>query len=493
MPLWAVLLARLLLGERLTPLAGAARAAGAGRRGHRAVAAGRRAAAAAHAGRRPGRARRLRLRAQQRDAAARGAPARAGARAGHVPGRRGGGRRCWRWRWARRAWCRRRRAPAWPWVAGALGLGALFLLSNLTLQYGAARLSANATAVVMVTEVLFASVSALLLGAGQLSLPLVARRRADRRRRAAVGVRALTGLTNAPCAARGRAGAATAAGAAPRRRPAWPGSDRSRQRRRVRGQLAVVRRHQHQHRRAAADMAMLALDVLAQRQPVERAAFAQFHVDEDEAVGALRQQFQRAGAARCQVAVQPHALQPHLQIAQRDRTVVDQQRAEAAAPRRARRAVRGGRRRRQLFGRRRAAAPCAPAPRSRAAHAARRSAATAGPQPAQARCSPMNTVSATRAAASSASTVPGGRHRPRSAAPTRCPPPVPAPAPAAPASRKKLPSARRSKSLKPCSATRRVGVIGRGGRGVCAGVPVRILSTACRLRPGPTHRQRKQP
>jgi drug/metabolite transporter (DMT)-like permease len=50
----------------------------------------------------------------------------------------------------------------------------LFLLSNLTLQYGAARLSANATAVVMVTEVLFASVSALLLGAGQLSGPLVA-------------------------------------------------------------------------------------------------------------------------------------------------------------------------------------------------------------------------------------------------------------------------------------------------------------------------------
>jgi len=63
--------------------------------------------------------------------------------------------------------------PAWPWVAGALGLGALFLLSNLALQYGAARLSANATAVVMVTEVLFASVSAVLLGAGQLSLSLL--------------------------------------------------------------------------------------------------------------------------------------------------------------------------------------------------------------------------------------------------------------------------------------------------------------------------------
>jgi drug/metabolite transporter (DMT)-like permease len=64
-------------------------------------------------------------------------------------------------------------ALAWPWVAGALAMGVLFLLSNLTLQYGAARLSANVTAVVMVTEVLFASVSAVALGAGQLSLPLL--------------------------------------------------------------------------------------------------------------------------------------------------------------------------------------------------------------------------------------------------------------------------------------------------------------------------------
>jgi drug/metabolite transporter (DMT)-like permease len=62
--------------------------------------------------------------------------------------------------------------PALPWVGGALALGALFLLSNLALQYGAARLSANVTAVVMVTEVLFASVSAVALGAGHFSLPL---------------------------------------------------------------------------------------------------------------------------------------------------------------------------------------------------------------------------------------------------------------------------------------------------------------------------------
>ena len=64
--------------------------------------------------------------------------------------------------------------PAWKWLAAALALGALFLLSNLALQYGAARLSATVTAVVLVTEVLFASVSAVLLGAGQMSLPLLA-------------------------------------------------------------------------------------------------------------------------------------------------------------------------------------------------------------------------------------------------------------------------------------------------------------------------------
>jgi drug/metabolite transporter (DMT)-like permease len=59
------------------------------------------------------------------------------------------------------------------WIGGVLVLGVLFLASNLALQYGAARLSANTTAVVMVSEVLFASVSAVLLGAGALSVPLV--------------------------------------------------------------------------------------------------------------------------------------------------------------------------------------------------------------------------------------------------------------------------------------------------------------------------------
>jgi len=55
------------------------------------------------------------------------------------------------------------------WLLLAVALGGLFLVSNLALQYGAARLPANATAVIMLTEVLFASVSALALGAGVLT------------------------------------------------------------------------------------------------------------------------------------------------------------------------------------------------------------------------------------------------------------------------------------------------------------------------------------
>ncbi len=60
-------------------------------------------------------------------------------------------------------------APALGWMAGALALAVVFLAGNLALQYGAARLPANVTAVVMLTEVLFASVSAMLLGAGQIT------------------------------------------------------------------------------------------------------------------------------------------------------------------------------------------------------------------------------------------------------------------------------------------------------------------------------------
>jgi len=59
-------------------------------------------------------------------------------------------------------------ASAPGWIAGTLALSAFFLAGNLALQFGASRLPANATAVIMLTEVLFASASALLLGAGTL-------------------------------------------------------------------------------------------------------------------------------------------------------------------------------------------------------------------------------------------------------------------------------------------------------------------------------------
>jgi len=54
------------------------------------------------------------------------------------------------------------------WLPGAMVLALWFMSSNLALQYGASRLRASTTAVVMVSEVLFASVSAIALGAGVL-------------------------------------------------------------------------------------------------------------------------------------------------------------------------------------------------------------------------------------------------------------------------------------------------------------------------------------
>lgn len=59
--------------------------------------------------------------------------------------------------------------PSLEWVPLAVVLSAFFLLSNVALQYGAARLPANVTSVVMLTEVLFAAVSALLLGGGTMT------------------------------------------------------------------------------------------------------------------------------------------------------------------------------------------------------------------------------------------------------------------------------------------------------------------------------------
>jgi drug/metabolite transporter (DMT)-like permease len=63
-------------------------------------------------------------------------------------------------------------APAWPWLALTGALTLVFLAGNLALQYGAARLPANRTAVVMLTEVVFASLSAVAFGGGTLTARL---------------------------------------------------------------------------------------------------------------------------------------------------------------------------------------------------------------------------------------------------------------------------------------------------------------------------------
>lgn len=56
------------------------------------------------------------------------------------------------------------------WLIPMAGMAVLFFLSNLSLQYGASRLPANITAIVMLIEVPTAAVSALLWGGGHLDL-----------------------------------------------------------------------------------------------------------------------------------------------------------------------------------------------------------------------------------------------------------------------------------------------------------------------------------
>ncbi len=62
---------------------------------------------------------------------------------------------------------------AWPqdyaWWPFALGLAMLMLASNLSLQFGAARLAASTTALVMLSEIVFASLSSVALGASELT------------------------------------------------------------------------------------------------------------------------------------------------------------------------------------------------------------------------------------------------------------------------------------------------------------------------------------
>ena len=60
-------------------------------------------------------------------------------------------------------------APSFAWAGVALVLGLAFLIGNVALQYGAARLSAHTTALVMLSEVIFASASSVALGAAELT------------------------------------------------------------------------------------------------------------------------------------------------------------------------------------------------------------------------------------------------------------------------------------------------------------------------------------
>ena len=67
----------------------------------------------------------------------------------------------------------------WPvassaWVLPALGLAIAFMISNLCLQYGAARLKASITAVVMPCEVLFAALTSVWWGGATLHVTVLA-------------------------------------------------------------------------------------------------------------------------------------------------------------------------------------------------------------------------------------------------------------------------------------------------------------------------------
>jgi drug/metabolite transporter (DMT)-like permease len=60
-------------------------------------------------------------------------------------------------------------APQVEWTAVGLALSLGFLASNIALQYGAARLDAHASALIMLSEIVFASVSSVALGAATLT------------------------------------------------------------------------------------------------------------------------------------------------------------------------------------------------------------------------------------------------------------------------------------------------------------------------------------
>ena len=62
--------------------------------------------------------------------------------------------------------------PLAGWIL-LIGFGLFFLVSNMTLQYGAARLKASTTSLILLTEILFATASAVALGVSQLDSRIV--------------------------------------------------------------------------------------------------------------------------------------------------------------------------------------------------------------------------------------------------------------------------------------------------------------------------------
>ena len=60
-------------------------------------------------------------------------------------------------------------SPSMDWVGVGLALSLGFLASNIALQYGASRVSAHTGALIMLSEVVFASVSSVALGAAEMT------------------------------------------------------------------------------------------------------------------------------------------------------------------------------------------------------------------------------------------------------------------------------------------------------------------------------------
>jgi len=59
--------------------------------------------------------------------------------------------------------------PRADWALVAFGLSLGFLASNVALQYGASRVNAHTAALIMLSEVVFAAVSSVLLGAAEMN------------------------------------------------------------------------------------------------------------------------------------------------------------------------------------------------------------------------------------------------------------------------------------------------------------------------------------